>query len=103
MEFLANLASILTAIVAVIFYFGYQYSISKKRRRLEAYLKSEKEEASSGKQGLHTIIHLMAKLGLTEEEILQASFRSKHITRKVAVDPETDRATELLFGYEEKP
>jgi len=46
-------------------------------------------------------MYLVAALGLTESSILEASFRSKHIIRRVVTDPYTNRADLLLLGYEE--
>lgn len=100
LSFWANLAAILTALIAVFGYGKYQWDACTKRKKLEAYLKSEKEKAKD--QGQRSALHLMARLGLTEAEILHASFSSKHIIRKVAKDPETSRAEALLFEYEDK-
>ena len=36
---------------------------------------------------------------MTEAELLQASFRSQHINRRIAPDPTTDRAEALLLEY----
>jgi hypothetical protein len=41
----------------------------------------------------------MARLGLTEAEVLQASFGSKHIVRRIAADPTTLRADAILLEY----
>ena len=45
--------------------------------------------------------HLMKEVGLTESEILQASFKSKHIERFSILDKNSGRAIGLLFGYRE--
>jgi hypothetical protein len=100
LELFANLAAILTAIVAVVAYGWYQWCICKKCRKLEAYLKLEKEkDRDPSRQGQHNIIHLMAELGLTRDEILQASFRSKKIIRIPVQDKEIKRAVDILFRY----
>ena len=101
LSFWANLAAILTAVIAVFGYGKYQWDAKTRRKKLESYLKSEKEKG--GNQGQRSTLHLMARLGLTETEILHASFSSKHISRRVAKDPETNRAEALLFEwYDEK-
>lgn len=41
----------------------------------------------------------MAKLGMTEPEILHASFASEHIVHKIREDYETGLASQLLFAY----
>jgi hypothetical protein len=43
----------------------------------------------------------MVRVGLTEDEILQASFRSRHIKRLIATDPKTNRAEAILLAYDE--
>lgn len=100
LSFWANLAAILTAIIAVFGYGKYQLDARCKRKKLEAYLKDEKSKGKDG--GQRSALHLMARLGLTEAEILHASFGSNHIIRKIAKDPETNRAEALLFEYNDK-
>jgi len=65
----------------------------------EARNKASDEE--SGKEGQHTFFHLMKEVGLTEAEILQASFKSKRIERLNIVDEKSKKATGLLFGYQD--
>lgn len=97
----ANLASILTAIVAAWAGGYYWYARCTKQKRLEAYLKSEKQINPDGKT--HSIVHLMAELGMTEAEILEASFNSKHIVHRTRKDTDTGLAAELLFEYSNDP
>src|ERR1700692_3152954 len=73
------------------------WGIHSKRIQLENYLKAEK--AAGRDKGQRTILHLMARLGLTEAEVLQASFGSKHLVRRLAVDPTTLRADAILLEY----
>ena len=94
---LGNIAAISTAGVAAGGYGLYRRDQWRKRRKLEDYLKAE--EAKKIDRGQRTILHLMAELGLTESEILRASFASNHIARRIAPDPKTNRAKELLFEY----
>jgi hypothetical protein len=42
----------------------------------------------------------MAKVGLTEEEALQASFKSRHIKRLLATKESSHLATDILFEYD---
>ena len=46
-------------------------------------------------------MHLVAKLGLTEAEILNASFRSRYIARRISSDKDTNLATAILLEYSE--
>jgi hypothetical protein len=48
-----------------------------KRKRLEEYLRDERKK---GRTAI-AVVHLVAELGMTEAEVLDASFRSRHIVR----------------------
>ena len=95
----ANIAAILTAVVAAFGYSAYRWDKCQKRQRLEKYLKVEK--AIGKNRGQRSLLHLMANVGMTEAELIQASFRSKHIDRKIAKDDETGRADALLLEWKE--
>lgn len=99
LEMAANISAILTPIVGVFLWWQYQWSFCRKRRRLKSYLKAEKDKAKD--QGQRSLLHLMVKVGLTESEILQASFRSHHIKRLETIDPKTHLAERILFEYTE--
>jgi hypothetical protein len=90
-------AEILTALVAAIAYGRYLLDQHDKKRRLEQYLKSEK--ATNPSKHNHTILHLMAALGMTQDEIVRASFRSNYIGRTTYPDRETGLATDILLRY----
>ena len=87
---------------------GWQYLMSRqvwrrKKQSLEAYLLYKKETALEGQHGQHTIAHLIRHLGLTQDELLQISFESKHVDRVVSVD-EQGKADQILLHYlEQKP
>ena len=95
MEILANLSAVATAFVAVGGYGAYRFVRWTKRRKLEDYLSFEK--ANGPGSGQRSVIHLMAKLRLTESEILHASFESKRIKCRVVTDQTTGLADQLLF------
>jgi hypothetical protein len=100
LEITAHWAAILTALVAAGAYVLYRWDIHSKRIQLENYLKAEKAAAgAAGNKGQRSILHLMARLGLSEAELLQASFGSKHIVRRIAADPGTRRADAILLEY----
>lgn len=96
---IANIAAIITAVIAVFGYGAYRWDRWKKCDRLENYLKVEKTKGKN--RGQRSLLHLMANVGMTEAELIQASFRSKHIVRKIAKDHETGRADALLLEWKD--
>jgi hypothetical protein len=68
-------------------------------KKLESYLKAEKNKEED--KGQRSLLHLMIKVGLTESEILQASFKSHHIKRLEKLDPKTHMTEKILFEYTE--
>jgi hypothetical protein len=96
LEVLANVAAILTAIVAVWAYGRYLWVQRQRRLRLEHHLR---EERHVGNQGHRTLLHLVAHLGMSEAEIIDAAFKSKVIRRRVSVDDQ-GRANRLLLEYD---
>ncbi len=96
LEVFANVAAILTAVVAVWAYGRYLWVQRQRRLRLENHLR---EERHAGDQGHRTLLHLVAYLGMSEAEIVDAAFRSKVIRRRVSVDDQ-GRADRLLLEYE---
>lgn len=94
---LANMAAILTAVIAVFGYGAYRLEQYSKRSHLEGYLKAE---SSGDDLGQRSLLHLMAKVGMTEAELIQASFQSDHIVRKIAKNDTTGRAAALLLQWE---
>ncbi len=100
LEVASHWAAILTAIVAVSASGWYFRERRRKRRRLETYLKAEKNAGRD--QGQRTLMHLVAQLGMTETEVVDCAFRSKCIRRVVIVDSE-GRASGLMLEYDPKP
>ncbi len=96
LSIVSNVASILTAFVAIGAYAIYRCERSKKRSRLENYLRAERDK---GDKGQRTVTHLIAAVGLTEADIFDAAFASAHIKRTTRKDPETGLATSILFEY----
>jgi hypothetical protein len=96
----ANIASILTAVIAAGASIFYWASKRSKRIRLENYLKAKKERSPDEP---FSITRHMADLGMTEAEIFAASFASRHIARGVRRDHDTGFAAEVLFQYQENP
>lgn len=95
--FIANIAAIVTALVAFAGSAWYIVERGVKRRRLEAYLKAERDAGKD--KGQRSVLHLVARVGLTEQEILQASFRSKHIGRVLTTNKLDGMAKDILLEY----
>lgn len=92
---LANLASIVTALVAVSAWGWYLCKRRERQRALEKYLLQTKGEEDYGRR---TTLHLMAHLGMTEAQIMEAAFASKCI-RTVPGSDERGRADAIFFEY----
>src|ERR1700730_13476050 len=97
LETIANGASILTAGLAGAAWVYYAYDRCRKRHNLENYLKGEKEKGTD--KGQRTMVHLMSRLRLSEDEILRAAFHSRAVKCLVVANQDNGRATELLFEY----
>ena len=97
LEITSHWAAILTAVVATIAYGRYVYERRQKRLKLENHLLEERQQGID--RGQRTVLHLMARLRMTESEILDAAFRSKHVCPAVTVDLR-GRAEDILFEYD---
>ena len=96
LEIAAHWAAILTGVVARLAY-GHFLLVRRNRRvRLEEYLHGQKNAGRD--KGQRTVMHLIATLGMTEAEVVDAAFRSRKIRRVVITDDE-GRADRLLFEY----
>ena len=100
LEVTSHWAAILTAGVAVWAYSRYLYERRQKRLRLEAYLKAERKAGKD--KGQRTVLHLVAQLGMTETEVVDAAFRSKCIRRVVSTDSK-GHAKDLMLEYDPRP
>jgi hypothetical protein len=101
LDIFASIASILTAVVATVVASYYALDQRNKRLKLENYLKAEM--LNNPDRHIHTALHLMARLALTESEILNASFASHHVIRKERVNRDTNLTEQILFEYQERP
>lgn len=104
----ADIAAILTFLGAFLAYVRYEVRAVCKRWKLEEYLREEKSRvlaenkdkpAADRRDGKFSIVHIMRDVGLTEDEIIQASFRSRKIKRFVTNKASTNIADDLLFQY----
>jgi hypothetical protein len=71
----------------------------QKRLKLERYLKAEKEKKKDN--GRRSILRIISDLGLTEDEIVQLSFRSKRIIRRRHADDDSSLTSAILFEYKD--
>lgn len=76
-------------------------ALRNHRSALENYLRAERLNAVNGRTGLHTTVHLVTKLGLTQDEIIQASAASRHIFRMFPIDHDAGQLSDVLFGYQD--
>jgi len=99
LEAIANFAAILTAVVALFGYGAYRWDQYEKRKKLENYLKAEKDVGND--KGQRSLLHLMAKLDMTENQLKKAASKSKNIVTKVTVKEKTGKADTLLLEWKE--
>jgi hypothetical protein len=99
----ADVAAIITGVVAVTG--GCLYLRNKLSRRscLEHYLEAERRaDEPEAKSGTRSVLHLMGHLSMTEAEVLEAAFGSKSIRTWIGTD-ESGRPDRLLFQSKKRP
>jgi hypothetical protein len=96
LEIAANVAAILTAVVATLAYVHFIWGERRRRLALEAYLREERRHSVD--EGRRTVTHLMAHLSMTEAEVLKAGFQSKIVEAIPGMD-EQGRAVRLYFQH----
>ncbi|MBS0193173.1 MAG: hypothetical protein JSR34_02935 [Proteobacteria bacterium] len=97
LEIAADIAQVVTGILAVYAAGAIWWRITSKRCKLERYLCAEK--AKKKDKGQRTVLHLMAALEMTEDEVIRASFGSKKIKLLTVADDATGLASALLLEY----
>jgi hypothetical protein len=103
LEIVADITAILTFIGAVWAWCHYHHGLVQKQKILEECLKVHGQPfKEKGEPGEFNFIYIIANTGLTESEIIQASFRSKLIERRVPADSE-GYAKEIRFRYNDSP
>src|SRR5712664_433364 len=87
----ANVASVATLVVTLLGtavgiygYLKYRFDFWKKSKRLEDYLRKEKEKGND--QGQRSSLRIVRDVGLTEDEIIKISFSNPRIVRRVDKD-----------------
>jgi hypothetical protein len=98
----ADLASIATFILAAFGsalglwgYLHFLWELRQKRLKLENFLKGE---LGGDDHGRRSVLRIVSAIGLTEDEIIQASFRSKHVARHRFYD-DAGITRAILFQY----
>jgi hypothetical protein len=95
----ANLAQILTAVVAAGFGLSVLNRSRSRRLRLETYLAQvRKSDDPEARHGLRTALHLSAALSMTEAEVHEAAFGSSKIKVWPVADA-TGRADTVMFQF----
>jgi hypothetical protein len=101
----ADVATILTFLGASYAYGTYLLKGCRHRSALELYLSEQRDIDSDKlgrdgkpKQGLRSALQISRDIGLTEDEVIRASFHNDRIRRRVGIDEETGIANRLLFG-----
>ncbi len=88
-----------TAVSAVIGIGGYLSFVRARARKvaaLEAYLKREKAQGNDS--GQRSALKIIRHVGLTEDEIIDISFNSPRVARRLGTDEE-GYANRLLFEF----
>ena len=97
LETVALWAAVLAPVSALILYVIRQIQERRNRLRLEEYLRAEKRKGKD--KGQRSLVHLTARVGLTKDELLRASDRSKKIRRRISADKSTCMASSILLEY----
>jgi hypothetical protein len=99
LEVVANITVILTFFGAVGAWCLYQYGFIRKRNELEKCLEENGKPCKArGTPGAFTFQYIIARTGMTESEILRASFKNRRINRLERKDAE-GYTKEILFQY----
>jgi hypothetical protein len=99
LEIGANITAVLTFVGAIGAWCYYQYGFIQNRKELERCLEQEgKPFKARGEPGEFNFQYIMARTGLTESEILRASFKNARIERGERKDAE-GYAKQILFKY----
>lgn len=93
----ADLAQVLTSIVAVWLWVRFILSAHRRRKALERYLRYEKNRSKD--RGMRSILHLMSNLSMTEEQIYSAAFGSKCVSTVPLTNEKSGLAESILFVY----
>ncbi len=94
---------IATGIAAIYYVLELLFLKHRKRQALERYLLAQRESSlDPNDQGMRTVLHLMAKLKLTEAEVYDAAFSSRNVVCPDIGPLDGGRGTEVAFQYVER-
>ena len=80
----ANIAEIVTAIVAALAFGSYRFGIWRRRKRVEDYLWSTVTKPRWATDPVErTVDQLVTELWMSEQDILSAAFSSRNISRRL--------------------
>jgi len=100
LEIVANIVAILTFLGALGAWFYYQWGFRAKKEALEKYLRERMEKyRHHGGECQFGFLHLTAKTGLTEAEILQASFNNDKKIKRIEKENQEGFTIKILFQY----
>ncbi len=98
---IGNFAAIVTAAVAVFAYMKYRRDRARRASALARHLKKKKQVDKSEdgvRAGQRSILNLMARLRMTEPEVIAAAYDSEDVTIRVQADG-YGRARALLLEH----
>lgn len=99
LESIGDVATILTAVVAGGAWLQFQWERRQRRIRLERHLR----DARNPHGNPATTAELMAELAMSEQDIMDAAFRSKRIRRCHRVEGASGRTVAVEFEYDADP
>jgi hypothetical protein len=97
----ANIAAVVTGVVAALIALNVGYRRHARRVRLENYLKEQRSD-DTGDYGIRNIVHLMGNCSMSKDQVLEAAFASRKIKSWVATDGQGGPDLELIFQYDER-
>jgi len=99
LEIVGDVATVLTALVAGGAWLQFQWERRQRRVRLERHLRDARYPHGNPA----TIPELMADLAMSERDLMDAAFRSKHILRRHRVEGASGRTVAVEFDYDRDP
>lgn len=99
LDTVANLAAILTAMVAGGAWVQFQWERRQRRVRLDRYLRDDR----GGQNNPATIAELMAALAMSEGDVMDAAFRSNSVRRCQRAEGASGRTVAVEFEYDAGP
>lgn len=99
LETVSDIATVLTALVAGGAWLQFQWERRQRRVRLERHLRDVRDPLGSPA----TIPELMADLAMSEQDIMDAAFRSKRVVRRHRIEGVSGRTVAVEFDFDREP